>query len=187
MPESKAPMPELPFVEKPTFTIGHFHKEGLEVKSFDPVTTACYLRDWQVDECCALFLGWRYEQKEDKYTDSKGRERSFYWEAWINPKGKGTYRLGLDEIKPPKFRTSKWAQVLSLCVELGWEPRLEIHVDSSGKSLHTCTLNLLTQVPACERQGDAICKSFLAAAWTLQEAREAHDQDTKHTIKTGRE
>lgn len=189
MPESKEPMAEtkaptlemnmpkteLPFVEKPTFTVGHLQREGLEVKSFDPVTTACYLQDWQVDECCAQFFGWRYDQRESKYTDDKGRERSMYWEAWLNPKGKGTYRFGLDEIKPPPFRSRKWGEILAYCVEQGWEPEIVVRQDPTGKSLHACLLKPCANAPACEHKGEAICKSFLAAAWTLQEAKQAQE------------
>jgi hypothetical protein len=168
----------LPIVEKPTFTTTKDKGRTMEVSTFDTVTTACYLDDYQVNEYCAQFFGWRYDRYEDKYTDSKGRERSLWFEAWLNPKGKGTYHNGLDDIKPPQFRTRKWGEVLAYCMEQGWKPEMIEQVDErDGKTKYALKLagiEALKSYPATTHKGDAICRSFLAAAWTLQEMEAPH-------------
>ena len=160
----------LPFVKKPTFTTTKDMGETTQISTFDPVKTACFLSDWQVDECCAEFFGWRYDHRKDTYIDSKGREREMHWEAWLNPKGKGTYHNGYEDIKAPAFRTRKWGEVLAFCVEQGWEPKMIEEVDQrDGKTKYAMLLSVVKNVPASQHKGDAICRSFLAAAWTLQE------------------
>lgn len=170
MPETK-----LAFVEKPTFTTSKDMGKTMEVSTFDPVTTACYLESWQVDEYVAQFFGWRYDLKEEPYTTEKGQERTFYWEAWLNPKGKGTYHYGLESVKPPAFRTRKWSEVVVHCLEMGWSPEVIEQVDErDGKTkfyMKLAGVEALTKYPVSAHKGDAVCRSFLAAAWTLQEAQ----------------